>query len=81
MGGTRTEEDLVIVGQTDQVAGWQRYSYRRTFCTGSGGQAWVAFGFGATWESERTYFLDLAEVTVTHRPTAGCAKQSRGAPR
>lgn len=69
------EADLAIVGQTDRVAGWQRYSYRHSFCSGLSGEAWVAFGFGATWETPRTYFLDLAEVTVTHRPTAACAQR------
>lgn len=69
------EEDFAIVGQTDQVAGWHRYSHRRSFCSGTGGQAWVAFGFGATWETPRTYHLDLAEVTVTHRTSAACARQ------
>ncbi len=75
-----TEGDFAIVGQTDQVAGWQRYTYRNTFCSGSGGGAWVAFGFGATWETARTYFLDLAEVTVSQRPTATCARQPRSRP-
>ncbi len=69
------EADFAIVGQTDQVAGWHRYTYRQTFCSGWSRQAWVAFGFGATWETARTYFLDLAEVTVSHRQTPSCARR------
>jgi hypothetical protein len=56
-----TETDFTIVGQTDRRAGWSRYTLTRTV---SGRSVWVAFGFGATWESERTYFLDSVRVTT-----------------
>jgi hypothetical protein len=55
------ETDFTIVGQTDRKAGWSRYTLTRTV---SGRNVWVAFGFGATWESERTYFLDSVRVTT-----------------
>jgi hypothetical protein len=50
------------VGQTDRKAGWARYEFTRTVSTGATGNVWVAFGFGATWESERTYFMDSVRV-------------------
>lgn len=56
-----TESDFTIVGQTDAQAGWTRYTLTETV---KGGKVWVAFGFGATWESERTYFLDTVRVTT-----------------
>lgn len=59
-----TEIDFTIVGQTDRKAGWARYSLTRTINGGASGKVWVAFGFGATWESERTYFLDSVQVTT-----------------
>lgn len=60
-----TESDFKIVGQTDQKAGWKRYELTRQVSAGPSGRVWVAFGFGATWETPRTYFLDSARVTVT----------------
>lgn len=60
-----TEEDFTIVGQTERKAGWARYELSRTINGGASGKVWVAFGIGATWESERIYFLDSAKVTVT----------------
>jgi hypothetical protein len=57
-----TEEDFTIVGQTDRRAGWTRYELTRTVSTGATGKVWVAFGFGATWETERAYFMDSVWV-------------------
>ena len=57
-----TEENFSIVGQTERKAGWARYELTRTLSTGATGKVWVAFGFGATWESERSYFLDSVRV-------------------
>jgi hypothetical protein len=57
-----TEDHMTIVGQTDRKAGWARYEFTRTVSTGATGNVWVAFGFGATWESERTYFMDSVRV-------------------
>ena len=59
------ETDFRIVGQTDQQPGWTQYRLTRTVHVGGGGKLWVAFGFGATWESERTHYLDAARVRIT----------------
>jgi hypothetical protein len=57
-----TEDDFAIIGQTDQARGWTRYSYLSNVRVGASGDVWVAFGFGATWESERTHYMDLVRV-------------------
>ena len=60
------ETDFRIVGQTEQQAGWTRYTLSRTLYVGGTGRVWVAFGFGATWESLRTYYLDAATVRIDY---------------
>jgi hypothetical protein len=59
-----TEEDFTIVGQTDRRAGWSRYELVQEVTAGSSGRIWVAFGFGATWETPRTYFIDSVKVRL-----------------
>ena len=56
------ERDFNIIGGTDEAAGWKRYAYETKITTDSTGIVWVAFGFGATWEAPRTYFLDFVQV-------------------
>ena len=58
------ESDFNIIGNTDEVAGWRQYSYTTSLSTASAGVIWIAFGFGATWEIPRTYFLDSVSVQV-----------------
>jgi hypothetical protein len=57
-----TEEDFTIVGQTDRRAGWTRYKLVQQVNAGPGGRVWVAFGFGATWETPRTHYIDSVAV-------------------
>ena len=57
-----TESDFTIVGQTEHRAGWSRYTLVQKVDPGPDGRVWAAFGFGATWESERTYFMDSVSV-------------------
>ena len=59
------ELDFQIIGRTNDVAGWKQYIYQTTLKTDSTGNLWVAFGFHATWEVARTYYLDLVNVTVS----------------
>lgn len=61
------EVDFKVIGQTDQGAGWTRYSHREVIRSGPSGEVWVAFGFGATWETSRTHYLDLAKVKLRAR--------------
>jgi hypothetical protein len=59
-----TEADFTIVGQTNQVAGWAPYALKSATVTDNAGGLWMAVGFGATWETSRTYHLDLFDITV-----------------
>ncbi len=62
------EEDFAIVGQTDQKAGWKRYSHSSVLTVGPSGEVWLAFGISATWETPRTHYLDFAVVRLSARP-------------
>lgn len=53
------------IGITDQKPGWVQYSFTRTIKTDNTGIVWVATGIRATWETIRTYHLDLIETTIT----------------
>lgn len=58
------ESDFTIIGSTNQVAGWKQYTYQKQLTTSSTGEVWVGFGFGATWETSRTYYMDLVSVDI-----------------
>jgi hypothetical protein len=62
------EDDFTVVGQTDVAPGWTQYAHKATVKAGPSGLVWVAFGFGATFETARTHYLDLAEVTFHETP-------------
>ncbi|MFA6170847.1 MAG: hypothetical protein WCW77_04830 [Patescibacteria group bacterium] len=58
------EEDFKLIGRTDEVAGWKKYSYSTQLTTDSfTDKIWVAFGFGATAEFQHTYYLDQVSVS------------------
>jgi len=60
----KTEADFTIVGQSNQVAGWKQYSLSKTMFISSTTSLWAAFGFGATWETPRTHYLDYVTLTI-----------------
>lgn len=59
------EADFTVVGFTDETLGWEQYFHGRPMDTSESGAVWIAFGISATWEVERTYRLDLVEVSTT----------------
>lgn len=59
-----TEFDFTIIGETDQGAGWKQYSHSELIGLDPRQPLWVAFGFGATWEVSRTYFMDYVTLTI-----------------
>jgi hypothetical protein len=67
--GTRDPETQFdmwpAIGITDQKPGWVQHSFTRTVKTDNTGIVWVATGLRATWETIRTYHLDLVETTIT----------------
>ncbi len=59
------EADFTVLGQTNEVSGWKRYTHTATLKTGSSGEVWVAVGISVLWETEMTYNLDDVEVTIS----------------
>ena len=58
------EEDFVVLGPANEVAGWKRYTHEKTLTTGSTGEVWVALGITVRWETEMTYNIDDVKVTI-----------------
>jgi hypothetical protein len=59
------EQDLPIIGRTEQFAGWTLYRFQQHFAMKAASTIFVAVGISATWETPRTYPVDLVEITVT----------------
>jgi len=59
------EQDLPIIGRTEQAAGWKQYKFQQRFPKTGAARIYVAVGISATWETPRTYPVDLVEITVT----------------
>jgi hypothetical protein len=57
------EDDFTVVGQADLAPGWQEYTYSGKVTADASGRFWVAFGTSVRWETERTHYLDFAQVT------------------
>lgn len=54
------EEDFLIVGLTEEVAGWKEYQLMAR--ANPDRPLFLAFGITATWEIARTYYLDDVHV-------------------
>jgi hypothetical protein len=65
-GGTdpEIEDDFSVLGSIDLVAGWQEYAYSGKATADGSGRIWVAFGTSVRWETERTHYLDYAQVSL-----------------
>lgn len=59
------EDDFVVLGSANEVAGWKKYRYATTVHTGFEGEVWVAVGITVGWETEMTYNIDDLRVTVS----------------
>jgi hypothetical protein len=59
------EEDFIVLGPANEVAGWKRYTHEKTLTTDSTGNVWVALGITVTWETEMTYNVDDVTITIT----------------
>jgi len=59
------EEDFIILGSANEVAGWKRYTHERSLYTGSSDEVWVAVGITVRWETEMTYNVDDVKVTIS----------------
>ncbi|WP_018349822.1 hypothetical protein [Longispora albida] len=58
------EEDFTSVGQTDGPVGWAKYTHVAYIQPEAGATFEVAYGLSATWEVQRDYYLDNAEVKI-----------------
>lgn len=59
------EEDFVVLGPANEVAGWKRYSHTSNLNPGAHKDVWVGVGITVRWETEMTYYIDNVKVTVT----------------
>ncbi len=60
-----TEANFTVIGNANEVAGWKRYTYTTTLNTIPNKEIWVGVGLTVRWETEMTYNLDDAKVTIT----------------
>ncbi len=60
----KLEEDFVVLGPANEVAGWKRYTHEKTLDAGSDGEAWVALGITVRWETEMTYNIDDVKIAM-----------------
>jgi len=58
------EDDFVVLGVANEVAGWKEYTHTATLQIGSSNEVWVAIGITVRWETEMTYKIDSVKVTI-----------------
>ena len=58
------EEDFVVLGPANEVAGWKKYTYTTTLNTDSSEEVWVALGITVRWETRITYYIDDVEIEI-----------------
>ena len=57
------EEDFQVVGAANEIGGWKTYSFSSELTSGSG-DVYVALGISVRWETEMTYLIDDAMLTI-----------------
>jgi hypothetical protein len=58
------EADFTIIGRAGEVTGWAKYGHKTRVVAPKTGMIWIAVGISVTWETIRTHYLDLVEVTI-----------------
>jgi len=58
------EDDFVVLGVANEIAGWKEYTHTATLQIGSSNEIWVAIGITVRWETEMTYNIDDVKVTI-----------------
>lgn len=58
------EDDFLVLGSANEVAGWKEYNHAATLHIGSSNEVWVAVGITVRWETEMTYNIDDVRVTI-----------------
>jgi len=64
VSNAEVEDDFVVLGSANEVAGWKEYTYTTILLTGSSNEVWVAVGITVGWETEMTYNIDDVSVTL-----------------
>ena len=59
------EEDFIVLGPANEVAGWKGYTYATTLHTETLGEMWIALGITVRWETEMTYNIDNVRVGIS----------------
>lgn len=59
-----SESDFDLSQVANKVEGWVTYDYSFDVRGNAEGQAWVAVGISAVWETEMTYYLDNVQVDL-----------------
>ncbi len=58
------EEDFIVIGAANEVAGWKNYTHVADLNTGSSGEIWIAVGISVRWETQMTYYIDDIEIEI-----------------
>lgn len=64
---TKQEEDFERIGYTEEKSGWTEYTLRkRKFILPDEPESiiYFAFGISATWETQRTYWIDYLTIKI-----------------
>ena len=64
ISNAEVEDDFIVLGSANEVAGWKEYTYTTILLTGSSNEVWVAVGITVGWETEMTYNIDDVSVTL-----------------
>ncbi len=57
-GNPEREEDFIVLGPANEVAGWKKYSLVMEIGSDSAEELWVAAGISVRWEMHMTYYID-----------------------
>ena len=61
----KVEDDFVVLGSANEVAGWKEYTHTVALTIGSDNEVWVAIGITVRWETEMTYNIDNVRVAIS----------------
>ena len=61
----KVEDDFATLGFANEAMSWKNYVYKANLNTDSNGEAWVAVGITARWETYMTYYIDEVRIEIT----------------
>lgn len=63
-GAPSKDSDFEVLGKANPRVGWNEFSMEMDVNLDQGGELWVAVGITVAWESQLTYFIDDASVSI-----------------